>query len=213
MEVTFRYYVFISDSKVDMLLPQIDPGRSRAGKRTTELKVNLSVLSAKVTSDSSGGGDRIARLERVVRYLADFGDLGTVDEPGQFFAGIMPMRWGPFLETSLVYFAGEQDDVVVGLGGSGKHVLGAPAESEKGSPGGSNTPWLLKGLAADPEISELLGVGQDSDDNVLRAVTFAGAEMPGPEQNVEFIAKRLLHGRVDGKSVILGSPLYAAVAD
>lgn len=89
--MSFSYYVYVSDSKIDMLLPQIDP---RFGaKRQTELGVNLTVLSAKRTTEGPSN-DRIGRLETVVGYLRDHGDLGSVDEPGQFFWGLLPMRWG-----------------------------------------------------------------------------------------------------------------------
>jgi hypothetical protein len=41
--------------------------------------------------------------------------------------------------------------------------------------------------------------------------------MPGPAQNVEFVAKRLLHGPSpvpgDDRSVLLGSPVYVALFD
>jgi hypothetical protein len=61
-----------------------------------------------------------------VRYLEERGDLGTVDEPGQFFQGLMPLRTGPFpAEPTLAHFGGRAGRTVVGLGGSGNHFLGA----------------------------------------------------------------------------------------
>ncbi|EIE99896.1 DUF7019 family protein [Saccharomonospora glauca] len=209
--MSFRYYVYISDDKVDMLLSQIDPALLR--KRTTEVSVTLPLLGAKRGVEAASKADRIARLERVVRYVHDFGDVGSIEEPGQFFGGILPMRWGPFHGTSLVYFGGESDGIVVGLGGSGKHVLGASAADDTEGVPRSVTPNLLEGLAAEPEIGDLLGVGTASDDEALRAVALATANLRGPLQNVEFVAKRLLHGRVDGRHVVLGSPLYVALAD
>lgn len=109
-----RYYLYISDSKVDMLLSQIDPALTR--KSMSELSLNLKIFGAKRGVESPAGADRIARLERVVRHLEDYGDLGSVDEPGQFFRGMLPMRWGPFYQTSLVYFGGHTKHTVVGLG-------------------------------------------------------------------------------------------------
>ncbi|WP_416351752.1 DUF7019 family protein [Streptomyces rochei] len=44
----------------------------------------------------------------------------------------------------------------------------------------------------------------------------AVARLRWPAQNVEFVAKRLLHGESPdgtGTSVLLGTPLYAAVVD
>ena len=44
----------------------------------------------------------------------------------------------------------------------------------------------------------------------------ANEAMPGPDQNLEFVAKRLLHGpspTTDGVTVLLGTPLYVAQVD
>ncbi|MEU0068289.1 SAVMC3_10250 family protein [Streptomyces sp. NPDC006332] len=226
--LSFRYYLYVSDSKVDMLLHQIDPAFTR--KRTSEVSVGLKVVGAKRGTEVSEGTDRIARLERVVRHLDEVGDVGTVDEPRQFFRGLMDMKWGPFTTgagSSLVYFGGSTERTVVGLGGSSRHVLGSLS-----APDGDNAvlarslmPSLLDGLAAHPEIEELFeDAGHapvDADLVPLRAVQRATTLLRGPSQKVEFLAKRLLHGPVpaprsgshDGMTVLLGSPLYVAHVD
>ncbi len=214
--MSFRYYLYISDTKVDMLLSQIDPGFART--RSTEVSVSLNVVGAK-RNVASPGPDRTARLERVLRHLEDFGDLGTVDEPGQFFGGILPMRWGPTVHgRSLVYFGGRTERTIVGLGGSVGHVLGTGASTPQ-APRLSDSllPRLLSGLdtdwAADPvEPAERAGLG---------VVHQANARLRGPAQNVEFVAKRLLYGPspypeldpAPDMTVLLGSPLYVAQAD
>lgn len=138
------------------------------------MSLNLKIFSAKHGVEFPAGADRITRLERVVPYLDDFGDLGPVDEPGQFFGGLM--RWGPFHGTSLVYFGGEdKTGAVVGLGGSGKHVLGTSGQSDEHALARSVTPSLLDGLAAEPEIGDLFGVGGGIDDDALRAVALLKA--------------------------------------
>lgn len=201
-----------------MLLAQIDPALTR--KSTSEVSLNLKIFGAKRGMESSEGADRIVRLERVLRYLDAFGDLGSVDEPGQFFWGMLPMRWGPFNGTSMVYFGGHTEHTVVGLGGSSKHVLGGPAQPVDQALTRSVMPSLLDGLATDPEIGDLLAPGIE-DDDVLRAVRLANEGLRGPTQNVEFVAKRLLHGpwptpepdQHEHMSVLLGSPLYVALVD
>lgn len=87
--MSFRYYLYISDAKVDMLLSQIDPGYHR--KRATEFSVNLTFVGAKRSVDSPAA-DQVARLDRVTRYLDDHADVGSVDAPGQFFRGLLPMQ-------------------------------------------------------------------------------------------------------------------------
>ncbi|MGH3343928.1 MAG: DUF7019 family protein [Carbonactinosporaceae bacterium] len=214
--MSFRYYLYVSDAKVDMLLSQIDPAWSR--KRVTELSVGLSVAGAKHTSETTGT-DRIARLERVVRNLEEHGDLGDVDEPGQYVHGELPMQWGSIGDGDTVYFGGRTERTVVGLGGSTGHALStvpaAPPPQHRLS--GSLMPSLLDQLAA-------LAPGEavdDADADALAIVVQANASLRGPAQTVEFVAKRLLYGpspypelntRPD-MAVLLGSPLYVALAE
>ncbi|MET7526973.1 DUF7019 family protein [Streptomyces sp. 900116325] len=220
--MSFSYYVYVSDSKIDMLLPQIDP---RFGaKRQTELGVNLTVLSAKRTTEGPSD-DRIRRLETVVGYLRDHGDLGSVDEPGQFFWGLLPMRWGAFPgdpTSSLVFFGGRSENTVVGLGGSYKHVWDSVPDAEARGVGRSMMSSMLDGLGVTSELEdEYVADAVDGDlDRADRAalarVQGAVASLRWPAQNVEFVAKRLLHGESpDGtaRSVLLGTPVYVATVD
>lgn len=137
--VSFRYYLYISDTKVDMLLSQID--RRFARKHAAEWGVGLKVFSAKRTVETREP-DQVARLERVMRHLDDFGDVGSVDEPGQFFRGTLGMQWGTAPTengSQVVYFGGRSERMTIGLGGSTVHVLGgwavpASAPASDGAP-------------------------------------------------------------------------------
>lgn len=213
--MSFRYYLYISDSKVDMLLPQIDP--SARTRSRSEFGVNLKVLTTKRVTEQAAD-QRISRLERVVTYLGDHGDLGDVTEPGQFFWGLLPLRWGPFPskgDSSLVFFGGRDDRTVVGLGGSARHVLGSPPELDGHVIARSQLPGLLDGLGVSSELEdEYVADAVDGDlDRADRAtlarVREAVGELRGPAQNMEFVAKRLLHG----DNVVLGSPVYVALVD
>ncbi|MFJ5774639.1 DUF7019 family protein [Streptomyces sp. NPDC093094] len=220
--MSLRYYLYVSDSKVDMLLAQIDPALRQ--KRTTEVNVSLKVVGGKRVVEDTGEEERGARLERLVRFLGDQEELGTVDDPRRFFRGMLRLRWGPFpADPSLVWFGGSSVRTVVGLGGSAHHVLGSPPPSEPVLPR-SLTPSLLAGLASDPQIQALVGMIAAEEERPVRTGTPAAAQavhranelMPGPGQRVEFVAKRLLHvpGAPDaGPAVLLGTPLYVALVD
>jgi hypothetical protein len=205
--VSLRYYVYISDSKVDMLLPQVDPAFT--GKRSTELGFNLKVVAGKRKVESDA--DRIARLERVVRHLDDFCDVGTIDEPGQYFRGRLAMRWQQ-ATPGATYFAGATEETVVGLGGASHHIIGgATPDKDRISP--SLLPGLIPGMRAmlDDEASE----------SALELAYLANRNLRGDEQEMEFVAKRLRHGpspypELDGGRsvhVLVGSPLFVALAD
>lgn len=60
--------------------------------------------------------------------------------------------------------------------------------------------------------------GAPSDDiashtDPLRLVSDAAAWLEGPEEKLEFLAKKLVEGSLDSKHVLLGSPIYVAYAD
>jgi hypothetical protein len=225
-KVSFRYYVYISDSKIDMLCQQIDPGLGR--KRTSEVKLNVVGLGGQRRTEIPAGGERIVRLSRVIRHLEEYGDVGSIDVPGQYFRGLLPLQWGPFgeVESSLVYFGGHTERTILGLGGSGKHVLGwSGGEHQDRIAARSMLPWLLGGLSTDSDIdASLQGEHRDLDELdvvALKHVHQATTQLTGPAQTLEFIAKTLLRGpspcpNVDpfeDMVVLLGSPLYVALVD
>jgi hypothetical protein len=219
--VSFKYYLYVSDAKTDMLLSQIDPGASH--KRGTELAVDLKMLKVKRVCEPSAD-DRFARLELVVRHLLDHGDVGSVEEPGQFFWGLLPMRWGPFpAETgsSLVFFGGRTGETTVGLGGSVKHVLGSVPDMAEHGISRSLIPPMLAALGVSSELEDeyvadaVNGDLDHADSIALAKVHEVVTHLRGPAQNVEFVAKRLLHGNdlCSEEPVLLGSPIYVALVD
>ncbi|MFJ1546069.1 DUF7019 family protein [Streptomyces sp. NPDC088246] len=215
--MSIRYYLYISDAKVDMLLSQIDP--SFAGRRTTEAGMSLKLFTFKRSVEASAP-DRVARLERVLEYLREHEQTGSVDDPGPYFRGTLPMQWGPLRGEgggSSVYFGGRTERTIVGLGGAGSHVLGGSAPQDPVF-AASSMPSLLAGLAAAFAAD---GVEMPTDPSALAWVHSAGRLLRGPAQSVEFVARRLLEGaspypeldpRPDTR-VLLGSPLYVAMAD
>src|SRR5262249_36307589 len=70
-----KYYLYVSDTKVEMLEPQISGNRSAT--------------------------DRFSRLRSVVNFLNDTGRVGTLADPREYFSGRLPMRWGPYTDAFL----------------------------------------------------------------------------------------------------------------
>jgi hypothetical protein len=225
--MSFRYYIYISDAKVDMLLPQLDPSFRR--KRTVEWNLNLKMFGAKRGTETTLGDNRINRLEAVVKYLEDYGDLGSVDRPAQFFRGSLPMRWGPVGEyhddRELFYFAGSTDETILGLVGSASHVIGVSSDRQGASTGYAIGP-LIEAFQGDRDGGDFAHdrtAQMSSEQGAIHAVHYTTTIFPGPEQNLEFIAKRLIRGKSflpdepdnprTEKSVLLGTPLYVAQMD
>jgi hypothetical protein len=207
--VSLRYYLYISDAKVEMMLPQIDPGFDRVSESEIGFDVKVASAKRRVATTSN----RVARLERVVRYLDDFADVGTVDEPGQYFRGRMPMRWGS-ITSSLVYFGGATERTVVGLGGSAGHLHGEQGRADAFAP--SSLPGIVEGLRG-----VLAADGADGQPEALPAAHLAHRQLRGTEQDLEFVAKRLAHGPSpypeldphEGMNVLVGSPIFVALGD
>ncbi|MFD8607069.1 hypothetical protein AMK14_19305 [Streptomyces sp. TSRI0445] len=210
-----RYYLYVSDSKVDMLLSQIDASFGR--KQTREVAVDLKVVSARNGWERER--DRFRRLDRVVRHLEKRGRLASVDEPGPYFRGQLAMRWGVLADgddASLVFFGGRTDRTVVALGGSRTHVLGAaPATGDAPALSRSLLPSMLGGLEAHPALGAVVNGNDLEQPEAPSTVCRAVSALQGPVQTVEFVAKRLLHepntDPDDRSMVLLGSPVYVAL--
>jgi hypothetical protein len=210
--VSFSYYLYISDSKVDMMLPQFDA--RRAEERSTEIAIDLKVLSAK-RSTTSTGGNRIDRLERVLRHLHDNELLGTIEDHAAFFWAAMPMRWN-VVQTEIggriALFGGELDSMTVALSGSSRHLIGW--QETNGSPSGSNAPALMQGIEAaspleDEQVLEVVSRELYPDLDVFATVRRSVSRMTGAVQQVEFVARTLAR---DSRTV-LATPIYVALLD
>ncbi|MFB7507802.1 DUF7019 family protein [Streptomyces broussonetiae] len=211
--MSFRHYLYVSDAKVDMLLSRIAPESALMGTAGTSPDPTA-VEAGRHVHD--GAADRFARLQRVLRHLGDRGDLGEVDGPAPYVHGVLPMQWGPVGDGDTVYFGGYSDRTIVGLGGSTGHVLSAArAETQPAHrPAGSLMPALLHQLA---ELAAEDTVGPDALGTVVRA----NSALRGPARRLEFVAQRILHGPcpypelypVEERTVLLGSPLYVALAE
>jgi hypothetical protein len=227
--MAIKYYLYISETKVEMLFAQIP--RTFLSGLSAELKVNLGLLSTTLKQDADQE-TKFAKLTAVVRFLEENEPLGTVDQPESYFKGQMSMTWGPY-ETfnyrakgpsPLVYFGGETDRTIVGLGGSSQNMIGAPGRSSAHSH--SATPVMVariyEGLELPiPENEKAFHwVGKENSGMVAMAVDLATSQMEGAKEKVEFFARRLAfypsgahHAHRRDMNILLGTPLYVALAE
>jgi len=135
--------------------------------------------------------------------LQDHGDLGTVDEPGQFFWGLLPMQWGPIVThdgATLLYFGGRDERTIVGLGGSAEHVSGRRPPSSVRCPRRCCRCYLMRSMTdsttkpATRQRTSPADPPTTSRRAALASVHRANGRLRGPAQNVEFIASGLLSG-------------------
>jgi hypothetical protein len=198
-----KYYLYISDAKVDMLISQI-PHEAKK-KIATEWKVDLKLLSASRKAESEPDDTRIARLEAVVSFIREYGDVGSVDAPGEYVADTLDMNWvqlrdstgrarrsgipgltarGDSPDGPIVYFGARTERTYICLGGSRKYSLGNVEPSTAGN--SSFAPALIAGLIAglewgglEPETVPLDKVwmhGNTEDDKAFS--DFTGKDLP-----------------------------------
>jgi hypothetical protein len=229
-----RYYVYVSETKVDQLYAQIPPRlRDRlATKLTIDLKLIKGEFEGRQPQESL-----FSKLDIVRSYLNDEELIGTIYQPKTFFGGELQLSWGPYEDprskAEFVYFGGQTNDTVVGLGGSMKHVIGAAGSAYPTSH--SLSAYLVSALKATTEKptaardevdfekaleesrSSLRGGFRETPidrgkELALRSVVLASEDMDGPWEPMEFVAKRLIAGAWGPRTVILGTPLYVAMA-
>jgi hypothetical protein len=236
-----RYYVYVSETKVNQLYAQI-PTKLRdkiAAKFTIDLKLVKGEFEGRQPQESL-----FSKLDIVRTFLDEEGLIGSVDNPNSFFGETMPLNWGPYgvgseveevegfppqdesLDPQLVYFGGRTQETIVGLGGSMKHVVGELGRTHSHSH--SATPYLTRALReATRESAVDRGIDVD-EATALECVELASAQMGGPWEPMEFVAKRLAHGVLNRRvwwneggsgedlgqvKAILGTPLYVSMAD
>lgn len=216
-----KYYVYVSDTKLDMLYGQIPPNlKSRI---STEIKIDLKILSTSFSDkDRQPSDTKYSRLRILTDYIEKHVGVSEVDDEtvGSYFKGTLPMRWGPLMNpysgqmTNVVFFGGHSTHAQVALAGSLKHVTGNVGNQPTGA--ASATYYILSVIldALRPELGDIdLGMpvfGEDKDNRIaLIGVSVALDNLRGPVQKVEFLAKTLLQGGY----VLLGTPIYVALAE
>ncbi|GLY70252.1 DUF7019 family protein [Amycolatopsis taiwanensis] len=221
---SLRFYLYISDTKLDMIFDQIDPSIRR--RVSAEAKVDLKVASLALRQPDPAPATRIAKLRMIERYLDRHHQVGkSVNTGNLYFRGVMPLQWGwlgqgydpdsPTDGYDMVFFRGRKAGETVMLAGSRHHVLGEqPAPGNKRLSAHSATPNILavvgEQISRRPEIGERIRSVRESKDthseegfainatspqNGLQAA--ADLRLHGPAQLMEFLAVPLVEGKVD----------------
>jgi hypothetical protein len=218
--MSMKYYVYISDAKVDMLYSQIP--KNMLDKIAVELGINLGIFSLTAKGKGNQEESRYEKLSVVVNYIENNMDVGTIDQPKTYFKGSLPMRWGPLWPggheeaKNLIYFGAETAETIVGLGGSEHHVIGNQKGESSPNSGKSLLPFMELALRKELDMSLITQRHHDdfNDRNRQEEIIFAGVvgatrSMKGAPQHLEFLAKRLLEGSHEAyKPEFLGKTIH-----
>ena len=109
-----------SDAKVDMFLPQIPHEAQK--KISTEFGFDLKVFKATRKTEEDSEQNRIVRLEAVVAFLREYGNLGSLSTPDSYFEGTEEMAMTTLHDMILFTLLNYNRSVC--LAGSGHHMLG-----------------------------------------------------------------------------------------
>lgn len=219
-----RYFLYISDSKVDMLLPQV-PGATRQ-KVAAKLGFDLKLLSGNIETERSTLDSRVARLEAVEAHIRASEDLGTPAAPSSWIAGSEWSR-GTQIGEGAILFVSEDPKWLLALGGSMRHLIGAVSREDLGIPYSFLDTLIdqLKLVAEeDPgyalqldekTLSRLMGSGVAQGSRAWASIIshVADSTRGRPLQKIEFIARRLVTQSSFGQRVTLATPLYIALAE
>ncbi|MGD1848394.1 MAG: SAVMC3_10250 family protein [Salibacteraceae bacterium] len=213
-----KYYLYLSKSKVEMLFPQIP--KAEKDNIATELKLDLKIFSASFKDQVEK--DTLFSMMRVVEnYIEKKEAVGTIDFPGAYFKGEIPMTYGIFKDygSDLTYFKTETEASVLILIGRTQNIVGI-----------SNPETLLHPEAISPNyyflkyINRILENHSDiisfdespwTPENLIKILNKSVEQVDGPTQNLSFLAKKIYHVEGIGKSknIILGTPLYVELKE
>jgi hypothetical protein len=217
-----RYYLYISDAKVDMLLPQI-PGALRR-KVSAKFGFDIKVLSGSLETERTTLDDRIARLAAVEEYLLENEPIGSPSQPASWIQGTVDAKFMDLGDGAALFLTGAPSWILA-LGGSAYHLVGASKPEQVCIPFSflPNLTGHLTRLAEDhPELlvgsSEdvLRHLGPEVDrefENWIEIVKWAFHNAKVTDQRIEFLAKRLVSKKGNGDTVTMASPLYVASAE
>jgi hypothetical protein len=225
-----RYYVYVSDAKLDLLLGQIPP--KRLSRLAAEFKIDLKLVSMTVQTAAPPEATRYQRLAVVERAIERDEDVSGLEEPSIWFRGELGLRSMIFGggSTGLLLFTGAWQGTVIALIGSAHHLVGSGVAPEAVPIGysGSMLPTLFTLLERDQaewddrhQVQEanppLTRRERPSDQDSLRQVIGCADQITGPSQECEFLARRLLVGTTQDPNgrpvrVLIGTPLYVALS-
>jgi hypothetical protein len=212
MNKDIKYYLYLSQGKVDMLWEQLS--RNDVEKISAELKINIGIFSGGLKSEVKDK-NLYAKLNVVLTFLKKRGVVGSLEKPLQFFKAILPMSWREVdfnqegSNGRIVLFSGfnGKSNKVVGLIGSAAHIIGMHNLEPETFYYAQPSFWLKIADEINPPHESQIIEQLYELDNIVDYEARRRTDGP-PKQNVEFVAKTF----VNNERFLLGSPIYVSEA-
>jgi hypothetical protein len=220
-----KYYIYVSESKVDMLFSQLPPEEQKT--IAAELGFDLKILQGKISSQRVSGESNhsvIQRCQLIQKCIRNHDGVGRLTDTKPWVADLCIARCFD-LESDGTMFIGQSGFHTVGLVGSAKHLIGIE-KNNKSFFGRERLlsfgPDILDAITRLAETDDSFGPLEPSVEGgiesmvtsfgtpawvrVIRHLNEQGAQSP---MKLDFFAKRLFFH----EGVILLTPLFIALSD
>jgi hypothetical protein len=204
---SLRFFVYVADLKVQMLLDQISEPvrRGIAAELKLDLKLISLTLSSPTVDRSLGQRSRLAKLAVVEEHIKRHQAVGDLTSKRGYLMADAEMDWKPSDDNETVLFCGYADKLLVVLGGSVSNLVGRPSSLRQI---GSHPSTILAAvLRGDDSSGGDLGCD-------LEAAARAVCTVPQP---VRFLARIISRGPLASDTsqaeYLLATPLYVEAID
>lgn len=223
-----KYYLYISDSKIEMLYNQI--ATSTENSREASIGFDLKVLKGEIKQGRGVPENSVTRLNEVVKALRDSDAVGSIDAPKKYIGGNLRMTWSTYGgigdESPITFWSYSAPGIAMALAGSKYNLLGEqrPGTAHSHSLTPPMVQWFLDNLQ-DPVPETTKGLaewdeGELDEYDIANGTWLAATQTKGIKESTEFVA-RVLHDSKwpqgfrgsDAKRILLASPLYVASVD
>lgn len=220
-----RYYLYISDSKVDMLFPQVPDADQK--QTAAKFGFDVKILSASFEVQQKKFKSGVARLQAVEAYIRTTQHVGTPRARSSWIAGAVDAK---LVNTGdgAIFFISRSGRSFLVLGGSEHHLKGAKQSQRIGIPFSllpSLTGALLR-LGAqqikessplpEEDLKELLAAGAGGGFRTWINITQGlWDQATVPSQRIDFLAKRLATEEIPSTDygITLATPIYVALVE
>jgi len=224
-----RYYIYISTTKLNMLVSQISS--TKGEKASFSVKLNAKVVGAEYKKEMTERSGPENDIQMVDSYLKKNEFVGDVRGVAEYVYDIVPLAVILLSSTegvpTRVLFGGRLGTTWYGFIGSAKHLVGeAPREAQQLQIAGS-FPIFPGQESPPPDLAILMSADESGRTNLgaatgrtsahspyraLQRVLDAAEKSSYPSLRVEVLARRFGTQTIGTDQVVFGSPIYVALA-
>ena len=222
VELSLKYYIYISLTKINMLYMQCE---------------------SRVFNSSPS---EYSKLSVVTKHILSHEQVGTAIQPKRYIADTLPLRWGVLwnYKADLAFFGIITDDLALALIGSSGSLVGHGDRVEanhsldcyeirwlnsvtddsldqddvlnvsleaKINRNNKSAGWVSRRERAEMSSDTYDYKKDDYYEYVIRSIELAIQEFPGRMQNLEFLAKTIYAEKRGHRLLVVATPLYVAL--